>query len=376
VIKKILIFPDLGSNFFRLVGFLWKHANDSIIIIKRNATNLPVILKWILIVSCAQGLAGSATKMSQASLVQIIDVSQFSPPSPDPAGIAYLDFTNTFIVSDSEVNEMSIFTGDNLFEMTPNGFLVNTFTTISFSNEPTGVAFNPINRHVFFSDDDMREIFEVDPGLDGLYGTSDDIVSSFDTAAFNSTDPEGITFDTREEVLFIVDGQGAKVYRIDPGTDSIFNGIPPVGDDEVASFDVLSLGVRDPEGIAFNTDNGNLFIIGEPIYRVAEVTTGGDLVRMIDITDASTDRPAGLAYAPSSVNPTEMNLFITDRGIGNNSNPNENDGVIFEVTIPLCIEHHCADLGRTYGGHWPATDTGYRRIRRLDNSWHENYADL
>jgi sugar lactone lactonase YvrE len=319
---------------------------------KKNYNNLVVILRWILIVSLAQGIAGSAARTSQASLVQIIDVSQFSPPSPDPAGIAYLDFINTFIVSDSEVNEMTFFTGGNLFEMTPDGFLVNTFTTISFSNEPTGVAFNPINRHLFFSDDDMGEIFEVDPGLDGLYGTTDDIVTSFDTAAFNSTDPEGITFDTRDEVLFVVDGKGSKVYRIDPGADRIFNGVPAVGDDEVASFDVLSLGVRDPEGIAFNTDNGNLFIIGEPIYQVAEVTTAGNLVRMIDITDASAHRPAGLAYAPSSVNPAEMNLFIADRGIGNESNPNENDGVIFEVTIPLCIERHCAGLGRTYGGHW------------------------
>jgi hypothetical protein len=54
----------------------------------------------------------------QASMVQTIDTSQFSPPSPDPAGITYLDSSNTLLVSDSEVNEMPIFTGDNLFEMT------------------------------------------------------------------------------------------------------------------------------------------------------------------------------------------------------------------------------------------------------------------
>ena len=332
---------------------------------KKIAANLAVTLVWILIVFLTQGLAAWAA--STASLVRIIDTSQFSPPSPDPAGIVYLDFSGTFIVSDSEVNEMSIFTGDNLFEMTPDGFLVDTLTTTSFSNEPTGVAFNPFNRHLFFSDDNLREIFEVDPGPDGLYDTSDDIVTSFDTLAFNSNDPEGITFDTWDEVLFIVDGIGAELYRIDPGADGIFNGVPPAGDDEVTHFDLLSLGVRDPEGIAFNTDNGTLFVIGEPANQVAEITIGGNLVQIIDISAAPVGRPAGLAYAPSSVNPSEMNLFIADRGVDNNANPNENDGMIFEVTMPSFVPDTTAPVwdGLTTG-IGSAADTGTGGAVRIE----------
>jgi hypothetical protein len=278
--------------------------------------------------------ATSAASASQASLVQIIDTSQFSPSSPDPAGIVYLEASDTFIVSDSEVNEMSIFTGDNLFEMTPDGFLTDTLTTTSFSNEPTGVAYNAANGHLFFTDDNAREIFEVDPGSDGIYDTSDDVVTSFDTSVFNSRDPEGITFDTWDEVLFIVDGNYSEVHRIDPGPNGIFDGVPPMGDDETAYFDTFSLGVKDPEGIAFNPDNGNLFIIGEPIDSVAEVTIEGDLVRIIDISAAPAVMPGGLAYAPSSVNPSEMNLFITDRGVDNNDDPNENDGKVYEMSLP------------------------------------------
>jgi hypothetical protein len=292
-------------------------------------THLLAITGLIMILAVSH-----AESASQASLVQIIDTSQFSPPSPDPAGIVYLGTSGTFMVSDSEVNEMSIFTGDNLFEMTPDGFLSDTLTTTSFSREPTGVAFNPANGHLFFSDDNARTIFEVDPGPDGLYDTSDDIVTSFDTAVLNSDDPEGVTFDTWDGVLFIIDGNGSEVYRIDPGVNGIFDGVPPMGDDEMDHFDTLSLGVRDSEGIAFNTDEGTLFVIGEPINLVAEVTVEGNLVRMIDISAAATIMPGGLAYAPSSVNPSEYNLFIADRGVDNNQDSNENDGRIFEVTIP------------------------------------------
>ena len=114
----------------------------------------------------------SAQSTATASLVQVIDASQFSPPSLDTAGIGYLNTTDTLLVSDSEVNEMPIFTGDNLFDITAGGILLNTLTTISFSDEPTGVAVNPANGHWFFSDDTgTRSVYELDPGDDGLYNT-------------------------------------------------------------------------------------------------------------------------------------------------------------------------------------------------------------
>jgi len=269
-----------------------------------------------------------------SALVQIIDTSQFSPPSPDPAGITYLPSDNRLLVSDSEVNEMSIFTGVNLFKVTLGGILEETSTTISFSNEPTGVSYNPTNGHIFISDDNAKEIFEVDAGSDGVYGSSDDIVTSFDTQAFNSNDPEGVAYNSWGGSLYIADGVNTQIYRVSPGVNGLFDGISPAGDDQVTSFDTASLGVGDPEGIAFNPDNGNLYIVGKPATNVAEVTTSGKLVRNIDISAAKAKKPAGLAYAPGSVDATQMHLYIVERGVDNNKDPNENDGKIYEMTLP------------------------------------------
>jgi hypothetical protein len=99
-----------------------------------EATNVTQSSGQIVEFSFAEPVAPAASTF-QSSLIQTIDTSQFSPPSPDPAGITYLDSSNTLLVSDSEVNEMQIFTGDNLFEMTLHGVLSATFTTISFSDE-------------------------------------------------------------------------------------------------------------------------------------------------------------------------------------------------------------------------------------------------
>jgi DNA-binding beta-propeller fold protein YncE len=265
--------------------------------------------------------------------VRTIDTSQFSPPSPDPAGIIYLPLSQRLLVSDSEVNEMPIFRGVNLFETTLTGELVATSTTLSFSNEPTGLALNPANGHLFVSDDNARDIFEVDPGPDGRYGSPDDLITSFDTTAFGSDDPEGITYDSGEDVLYVADGVDATIYRVDPGPNGVFDGIPPAGDDGVDSFQVDSLGVSDPEGIAFNPDRGTLYVVGQPSSILIEVTRSGALVRTIGISAAGATKPAGLAYGPGSVDPSSVGLYIAARGVDNGSDPSENDGKIFEISL-------------------------------------------
>ena len=274
----------------------------------------------------------------QSILVQTIDTSPF--PSPDPAGITHLPASDRLLIADSEVNEMPIFTGDNLFELTRSGTLLGSSTTVSFSDEPTGVTLNPANGHLFFSDDTptggRRLVYELNPGPDEMYHTSDDIITSFATSDFSpaSNDPEGVTFDPTQGVLFIADGLNNEVYRVAPGANGIFDGVPPAGDDQVTNFDTAILGITDPEGIVYDTDNGYLYLVGNPVTSLAHITTDGILLRFLDISNALPWKPAGLAYAPGSLNPGVMNLYIADRGVDNDNDPDENDGRVYELFIP------------------------------------------
>jgi uncharacterized protein YjiK len=267
----------------------------------------------------------------ESILVQTIDASNFNPPSPDTAGIAYIEWKDRFLLSDSEVNEMPIYDGVNLFEITAAGSLENTSTSIGWSNEPTGVAYNPANDHVFISQDDGDAFFELVPGSDGIYSTADDVnlITEVSTAAYSS-DPEGLAFDSSQGVLFIVDGIDSEVHRIHPGPNGVFDGL----DDTRTNFDTLTHGIDDPEGITYNRDNGNLYIVGRSNTIAIEVTTSGALVQTIDISAANVDKAAGLAYGPGSQNPLVNNLYITERGVDNNSDPNENDGKVYELTLP------------------------------------------
>src|SRR3989442_8211700 len=211
----------------------------------------------------------------KACLIQTVATSQWFPQSPDPMGITVLP-NGHLLVSDSEVEECIdgpppvYWHGVNLFEASRSGTLLRTSTTYTppansctprfgtganFSKEPTGVAINPSNGHLFVSDDDKKKVFEVDPGPDGRYGTADDLVTSFDTTAFGRFAPERIAVgqdSLGQDNLFVIDRIGLDVYQLAPGVNGIFDGVPPAGDDVlVIQFNTASLGILDIQGVAF-----------------------------------------------------------------------------------------------------------------------------
>lgn len=286
-------------------------------------------------------LAGSPEMVTAAAnppivlnLVQSVNTSAFSPPSPDPAGIAFIPTLNRLLISDSEVDEMPIFAGATLFETTFAGALVRTGSTLAYSREATDVAFDPADQHLFIADDDKRKVFEITMGGDGLYGTSDDSVTSFDTAIFNSLDPEGITYDVDTRALFIVDGINTEVYRVSRGPNNRFDGVPAAGgDDIVTNFDVEVLNIFDPEGIHYDSASRHLFLVGNNLTRLYEITTAGAFVQLYDTSAAGIIKNAGVTMAPGSNNPGVLNFYIADRGIDNDIVPTENDGRLHELSL-------------------------------------------
>ena len=267
------------------------------------------------------------------TLVRTIHTSQLGTPAPDPAGITYDEATDTLIVSDSEVDEMSIYRGANLYTVTRTGKLVGTGTTLGFSREPTGVGFDPANGALYSSDDVKDRVFITHPGPDGRHGTPDDSVSSISTIAYGSRDPEGVELEPSSGHLFVCDGSGKEVYDIDPVT-----GVFGDGDDVATHFDVGQYGIRNCEGIGSDPQRGTLLVIDDYERKIFELTRSGQLVRVITIPLSYTDLwLAGVTVGPTS-NPNDgakaMSYWVVDRHVDNNANPKENDGRIYEILRP------------------------------------------
>ncbi|MFN2129772.1 MAG: Calx-beta domain-containing protein, partial [Anaerolineae bacterium] len=145
------------------------------------------------------------------------------------------------------------------------------------------------------------------------------------------------TYDTWHGHLFLSDGNSEEVYDISPGLNGVFDGVPansPPGDDTVTHFDTDRMNVHNPEGVEFDPHTGHLYILGGAFDPIAETTLDGKLIRYIDILSLHAMNPGSLAYAPSSADPSEWHLYILERGVDNNQDPNENDGKAYEISFP------------------------------------------
>ncbi|WP_341927312.1 hypothetical protein [Nocardioides psychrotolerans] len=277
----------------------------------------------------------AAVPTTSAVLVRTVATSALSPALPDPAGIVYLPGRDSFLISDSEVDETPVFEGANVLETTRSGAVLDRGLTTAYTKEAAGIGHDPASGHAFVSDDDQLRIHEIDPGADGRYGTADDTRTSFSTAAFGSTDPEDVTYFPPTGELFVLDGADHDVHRVDPGPNGRFDGVAPTGDDTATELDVEVYGAEDPEGIGYHPGRGTLVVVDSTSEAVYELNRQLMLVSRVDIAVTGQVFAAGITVAPATDDPGRYDLYVVDRGVDNDTDPDENDGRLFELRVDL-----------------------------------------
>ncbi len=306
---------------------------------RRVRLGLVACLAGSVLAPLAAALPASAAT-SPAVLVRTVRLSLLTPPSPDPSGIAWDPIAQRLIVADSEVEEMAIYSGVNVYELDLQGTLTGsgdiTPPSPGFTEEPTGLTLDPASGRLFVSDDRLDSVFTLAPGADGDFGTSDDVVvSRVRTSDFGSGDPEDVAFDTTSGDLFTVDGAGREVYRISPGSNGTFDGVPPAGDDTTSHFDTQRFGALASEGLGYDAAH-NVLLVVDPMQRSIYVTsTSGSLVETVDISAANPRHAEDVVLAPAAANPGQTHMYVVDRGVDNQADPNENDGKMYEMNASL-----------------------------------------
>jgi len=291
----------------------------------------------------------SGTTLLPASLIRTFNTSSWNNPSPDPGGIEYLPASNQLIITDSEIEESinnnppAYWHGYNVFFSSLSGSLVGNCTTFTsspaklawnnFSSEPTGVAFDPDNNHMFFTHDGSAgRIYEVNPGVDHTYCTPDDIVTRYNIATlYGATDAEDVTYGNN--TLYVSDGTNAEVWVFPLGPDGVISS----DDGPVTHWDTAALGFHDLEGIEYNSDTGTLYIVSTQGIEnyLGEVSTTGQLLRAYNLSFMGTTSNirSAVELAPSSQNSSVKSIYIASRGVDNNTNRLENDGKVWEINI-------------------------------------------
>lgn len=263
----------------------------------------------------------------------------------DSAGIAYLG--GTFLVSDSEIDEEpTVYDNVNVWEFTNVPTIVRTAVFDESPIEPTGLDYNSSgNGRLYISNDSSGLIFDVDLGLDGIFGTGDDSFTTFDTEAAGISDPEDVAWDPVGGQVFIASGVGVgadpiTVTPVHPGADGALGG----GDDIVGTTMDFSGMLGDLEGLGYRAESDTLLLVdptgSELIY---EMTKDGRLVRTIGINP--TQRPSDVVVAPASAGGGN-NLYLVDRGTDNNTaEPPPRDGRWYEFSTAFANLAPFVDAG-------------------------------
>src|SRR5262245_28511488 len=265
-----------------------------------------------------------------ATLTASVDTSAWVPPSPDPSGVMFDALHNRLMITDSEVDEMSIYANVNLFEASRAGVLARTTNTLGYSGEPTGITLDAATGTFYISDDDRDQIWVITRGADGQINTADDTRRTFRVNNF-CADAESLAWDNG--TLWIAGGAGDVVHRLRPGTNGIFDGTPPNGDDVLATFDTTQYGVTEVSGIAVRSGDGGIYVLGIPKTRLLHMNKVGQLVRVVNLPTTGMVRPQGIAFAPSTVSAGDS-LYLVERGHDNDADPLENDGKFREYAMP------------------------------------------
>jgi hypothetical protein len=273
----------------------------------------------------------SAAPPVEPKLVRIVPTSSWATPSSDPTGLTYQRSTGSLLITDAEVEEIGrLWSGSNLFITNRRGTLLRSRSVRRVTGEPEDIAWQN-RRTSYVVDDDRRRVYRIRTGPDGLIGTRDDRQKVvLRTRRFGSRDPEGLAWRGRDRSLILTDARHGRVFLVRAGRDRRF-GTP---DDSVRRFSTVALGIATPEDVVWDPRRNHLLIVGSAEPIVVETTMKGRPVRTFDLSGSDLRRGSGIALAPDPARPGQRLMFVTDKGVDNESDPGENDGRLFVFRYP------------------------------------------
>jgi hypothetical protein len=262
----------------------------------------------------AQSVAGSVKQIRFVEAEHVFGEEYFGRNSAELRGAGGVPFppgAHTFLkLNDPEAGDASLV----LVAPPANGNGRITRTPLKI-DDPINMAFDTLSRGA--SSFGLSRLFQLDTGLGRLNaikgGARDELVPQ-DIARFNLrglgiTNPQGMTLQPSNGVLYILDADGPSIIRLTPKVGRDFAGAPDSSVDLPRSLGVL-------RGLAFNPEDDHLYVINPQQHLLYKLTLAGEVVTAFDIPIDGVLQ--GMIFAPSldlTDHPGVYHLFLaTEHG--------------------------------------------------------------
>ncbi len=270
----------------------------------------------VAIVALAVLLLASASTAAQAQSgsgyfnnVRSLETAPFGVTTP--VGLAFFRTSNTFLV----------------LGVPPAGQTDTALALVPFYERPiapprTAAVIDPLNfaysertNRFWLFDKRNSSLTGLQPQRDGAPNTA--VAVHFDARTLAIQNAQGIAFDPKSGQLFILDAVARRIVRIGPDTQGSPN---PAAAGAVARVDLSRFGTAALRGIAFNPNNGHLYVMDPNGPKLYELTQAGTLVATRNLSGLHIAASQGMVFAPSaseSDDPAALDLYVTDAGRGN-----------------------------------------------------------
>ncbi len=177
-------------------------------------------------------------------------LNSFPSVLPMPIGVGVDPATgNVWIGDETEV----------YYEMTSSGVPTgNSFSTLPYITDVSGVALDPVTGHIYISQDSgTRQIGEFDQ--------AGNWIQTIDLSGSGSTDPDGLAYNSATQTFLLGDDTGDLIIEVDMSGTAL------------NTWDMGVLGIS-PEGVGLDNAAGTVFIsdgFGTTVFEVAGIIISG-----------------------------------------------------------------------------------------------------
>src|SRR5258705_860051 len=154
--------------------------------------------------------------------------------------------------------------------------------------------------------------------------------------AFGIKDPQGIAFDSATGRLFLLDTGSSQIVSVVPNPTLGFDANEAIRSHKVERISLKKLGLGTLQGIAYNPGNGHFYVSEPAQKRLYELTQSRDLVSTFDLASLGINDPSTMTFAPSgdtTDDPNIYDLFILDASAVSTQPAAFSDSQVVELSL-------------------------------------------